>query len=149
MVRVTEDPLSSFSFAVSLGTSGSFRLGGFSEVAGLGAETEIQSIREGGVNEAMHDLAGPTKYTSRVVLKRGVTTSATLWNWYREVLMGTIRRELVTITVLSAQKTTAFAWTLRDACPVKWIGPVLNAGSSGVSVESVELVHRGIVLPGA
>ena len=38
-------------------------------------------------------------------------------------------------------------WNFQNAYPVKWSGPALNAESTNVAVETVELVHQGIVKP--
>jgi len=38
-------------------------------------------------------------------------------------------------------------WDFADAFPVKWTGPMLNASSSAVAVESFELRHRGLSRP--
>jgi phage tail-like protein len=35
-------------------------------------------------------------------------------------------------------------WVFEKACPVKWSGPDLRAGSADVAFESIELVHRGL-----
>ena len=41
-------------------------------------------------------------------------------------------------------------WDVRDALPVKWTGPQLQAASgTEVATEAIELVHRGITKPTA
>jgi len=137
------DPFVSFRFTVTVDTkNGTNVKGGFSDVTGLGAETEVQPLRVGGLNEAEVMLPGPTKYPSRLVLKRGLANPA-LWNWYLDILRGAIKREDITIELIS-EKT---AWTFREACPVKWTGPELHAGTSAVAFESIELVHKGFLPP--
>jgi phage tail-like protein len=129
----------SFQFTVRNGRG---VIGGFSDVTGLGAESEVQPLRVGGLNDAEVMLPGPTKYPSRLVLKRGLGDPALLWNWYLEILHGAIKRENITIELISEK----IAWTFREACPVKWIGPELHAGTSAVAFESIELVHKGLLL---
>lgn len=143
--RAPADPFMSFQFTVSNGTK---VIGGFSDVTGLGAETEVETLRVGGQNDAEVTLPGPTKFPSRLVLKRGLGDPALLWNWYLNILQGAIKRENVTIELMSddrQQKKTS--WTFREACPVKWSGPELHAGTSAVAFESIELVHKGFLLP--
>ena len=138
----------SFQFTVTVGTrNGTQVIGGFSDVTGLDAETEVESIRAGGLNTAEVMLPGPTKFPSRLVLKRGLGHPALLWNWYLNILRGAIKREDVTIALQSSDKQQKTSWTFMEACPVKWIGPELHAGTSAVAFESVELVHRGFLLP--
>ena len=136
------DPFMSFRFRVRVDGR---VIGGFSDVTGLGAETEVQPLRVGGLNDAEVMLPGPTKYPSRLVLKRGLGDPALLWNWYLDILRGAIKRELVKIEL--RWDDGPMAWTFREACPVKWTGPELHAGTSAVAFESIELVHRGFLLP--
>jgi len=50
---VPTDPFMSFQFTVKVDTkNGTQVVGGFSDVTGLGAETEVQPLRVGGLNEA-------------------------------------------------------------------------------------------------
>jgi phage tail-like protein len=138
----------SFQFTVSVDTrNGTQVIGGFSDVTGLGAETEVQPLRVGGLNDAEVMLPGPTKYPSRLVLKRGLGDPALLWNWYLEILHGAIKREDVKLTLRSADGQQGMAWTFLKACPVKWTGPELHAGTSAVAFESIELVHKGFLPP--
>ena len=142
------DPFMSFHFTVTVGTrNGTQVIGGFSDVSGLGAETEVETLRVGGINTAEVMLAGPTKFSSRLVLKRGLGDPAMLWKWYLNILRGAIKREDVTIALMSANGQQKRSWTFIEACPVKWIGPELHAGTSAVAFESIEMVHRGFLLP--
>jgi phage tail-like protein len=70
-----------------------------------------------------------------------------LWNWYLKIIGGAIKRENVTIELRSSDGQQKSAWTFSEACPVKWMGPELHAGTSAVAFESIELVHKGFVLP--
>jgi phage tail-like protein len=142
------DPFMSFQFTVSVGTkNGTQVIGGFSDVSGLAAETEVETVRVGGLNDTEVMLPGPAKFPSRLTLKRGLGDPAMLWNWYLTILGGSITREDVTIELRSADGRQRMAWTFSEACPVKWSGPELHAGSSAVAFESIELVHKGLLLP--
>jgi phage tail-like protein len=137
----------SFQFTVKVDTkNGTQVVGGFSDVTGLGAETEVQPLRVGGLNEAEVMLLGPTKYPSRLVLKRGLGDPA-LWKWYLKILHGAIKREDVTLELRSTDGQQKMAWTFKEACPVKWSGPELHAATSAVGFESIELVHKGFLRP--
>jgi phage tail-like protein len=146
--RDPADPFMSFQFTVSVGTrNGTQVIGGFSDVTGLGAETEVETLRVGGLNTAEVTLPGPTKFPSRLVLKRGLGDPALLWNWYLSILRGAIKREDVTIELRSDDRQQKMAWTFSEACPVKWSGPELHAGTSAIAFESIDLMHRGFLLP--
>ncbi|CDY75457.1 FIG01123047: hypothetical protein [Caballeronia glathei] len=117
---------------------------GFSEVSGLVIETEVETFREGGVNDCERQLAGPTKFPTRLVLKRGMGDLRHLWDWYLGVTQGRIERRDVTIVINDRQGNAGLKWVFREACPVKWTGPELRAASSAIAFEAIDLVHRGV-----
>jgi len=140
-----EDPFVSFRFAVKIGDHPHERACGFSEASGLVVETEVQTLREGGVNTHEIQLAGPSKFPSRLVLKRGLAEAA-LWSWYRDVMRGKVERKTVTVILQNYSGEEKWSWVFSKACPVKWSGPDFRAGTAEVAFESIELIHRGLDL---
>ena len=135
-----------FQFRISIGSvHGTNVVGGFSDVTGLGAETEVETLRAGGENSAEVTLPGPTKFPSRLVLKRGLGDPAKLWRWYQTIMNGSITRENVAILMMSPGMENLHLWVFSQACPVKWTGPELHAGTSAVAFETIELVHKGLL----
>ncbi len=118
-------------------------IAGFSEVQGLQVETEFEEVKEGGVNDHLHKLPKITKY-SNLVLKRGLTDVDTLWKWQQDVVEGKIKRSNIWIILLTPERLPGWAWMAKDAYPVKWIGPDLNANNSGISIETLDLAHNGL-----
>jgi phage tail-like protein len=139
------DPYLSFHFLVEIE---GLVIGGFNEVTGLTVEVEIEEYREGGLNAYVHKLAGPTRYPNNLVLKHGLTDSDTLWNWHQDVASGNIRRRNGSIILLDSAGEEQWRWNFVDAYPVRWVGPDLRAGSAEVAIETLELVHRGLSIPG-
>jgi phage tail-like protein len=139
------DPYLSFCFRAEI--DGIF-VSSFSEASGLAFETEVQNLREGGVNSHEWQLAGPTKFPSKVILKRGLADADALWSWYLDVMDGLIVRRHITIVLLNHAGEERWRWVFRGACPVKWSGPEFRAGTAEVAFESIELVHNGLE-PGA
>jgi phage tail-like protein len=119
---------------------------GFSEVTGLQVETEVQDYREGGLNDFMHKLAGPTRYPSNLVLKHGITAKRELWKWHQDVAHGKVERKNGSIVLLDAAGEEMWRWNFEGAYPVRWNGPDLRANTAEVAVETLEMVHRGIKL---
>jgi phage tail-like protein len=136
------DPFRGYNFAVEIE---GLVAGGFSEVSGLGLDLEVLEYREGGVNGFIHKRAGPAKYGSNLILKRGVTHSKVLWNWYWDVVQGTIERKNVSILLMDEAGDERLRWNFEKAYPVKWAGPGLRAGSAEVAVETLELAHKGLM----
>ncbi|WP_168121136.1 phage tail protein [Paenibacillus sp. HB172176] len=116
---------------------------GFSEVSGLEAETEFDEYREGGVNGYVHKLPKGVKFPN-LVLKRGLTKSPALWNWYESSIDGKLTRKSGAIVLQNPDGTEFGRWNFYDAYPVKWSGPQLNAATSDVAFESVEIAHSGL-----
>lgn len=135
------DPYLDYNFAVEIE---GLVAGGFSEVSGLQTEIEVQEYREGGVNQYIHKRAGPAKYPSNLVLKKGVTDVRTLWEWYWDVAQGTVERKNVSVLLLDSTGQEKLRWNFEQAYPVKWVGPDLKGSSSEVAVEAVELAHSGL-----
>ena len=115
---------------------------GFTECAGLQAETEVMEYAEGGNNGFVHKLAGRTKF-SNVTLKWGSTDSHALWAWYHDVTRGTVERKDVSVVLYTSLREEVRRWNLREAYPVKWIGAPFNGATAQVGIESIELAHHG------
>jgi phage tail-like protein len=134
------DPLRGFRFEVLLP---GLATGGFSECSGVSIQTDVKEYPEGGLNTHLQIFPGRASQ-SRLVLKRGIVDRA-LHDWFRDIVAGVIVRRSGSIVVLDEQGARPVAeWQFRDAFPVKWAGPDLNASQSSVAVESVELVHLGL-----
>jgi phage tail-like protein len=136
------DPFRGYNFAVEVE---GLVAGGFSEVTGLNLELEVQEYREGGVNGFTHKRAGPARYPSNLVLKRGLTRNKVLWNWYWDVVHGRIQRKNVSILLMDEAGDEKLRWNFQKAYPVKWTGPDLRAASNDVAVEALELAHKGLL----
>jgi phage tail-like protein len=144
LLGLRNDPYAAFNFLVEIE---GLIVGGFTEVSGLQVETAVHEYQEGGQNEYVHKLPGPTRYPSNLTLKRGLTDIETLWSWHQDVIAGRIERRNGTIYLLDRLRLPAMWWDFKQAYPVKWSGPDFKADSNAVAVETVELVHRGISKP--
>lgn len=141
--RIPHDPYSAFRFSILI--EDKYSVGGFNEVSGLVFETEVQTLRVGGINDYELQLPGPSKFPSRLVLKRGLGDAEFLWAWYQLVAKGEILRKNITINLNDEEGKTQRTWSFTKACPVKWTGPDLRASNSAIAFESLELVHRGLM----
>lgn len=137
---ITTNPYLQFRYQVELE---GVLVGGFSEVAGLRMSTEIEEYREGGLNTYTHKLPGATRI-SNLRLRRGLTDSASLWEWYSGVVAGHAKRKNGAIILHNEKGEAAWRWNFVNAYPVSWEGPDLRAETSLVAVESLELAHNGL-----
>lgn len=117
--------------------------GGFSEVSGLSSDIELESYEEGGLNGFVHQFPKHTTYPN-LVLSRGLINIDLFYIWYQATSQGLIQQLNGTILLLNSQQIPVMWWSFKNAYPVKWEGPQLNASSDEVAVEKIELVHQGI-----
>jgi phage tail-like protein len=128
--------------------------GAFSECTGLEATMEPRVIKEGGRNYGSAVRAGATAFAT-VVLKRGISATADLWNIFQAVTTGLYAPRLqVTINVLDMSGAAVRAWQLQRAMPVKFKFADLNGRGTEVGIEELHLAHEGLfavspTLPGA
>jgi phage tail-like protein len=118
-------------------------VGGFTEVTGLNSEIELVPYSEGGLNDYVHYFRKGVK-NQRIVLKRGITKSSDLWDWYADALKGKIVRQSGSIILNHMSGNEICRWNFLEAYPVKWSGPDMNSTSTSVAIESIELVHNGL-----
>jgi phage tail-like protein len=115
----------------------------FTEVSSLQIETDVMEYAEGGNNSFVHRLPGRTKI-SNITLKRGMTTTHQLLNWYMHNLQGKIEPRNVSVVMFDAGGNEVLRWNLINAVPIKWIGPQLNSEGAATAIETLELVHEGL-----
>ncbi len=138
--NVRPNVVSAYRFMVELD---GMLVAGFSEVSGLTQETETEEVLEGGLNQYVHRLPGRTK-PQPITLKRGITSTNELWDWYADVVEGRFMRKSGSIILFNDRDEEFRRWNFYDAYPTKWTGPELNASSSDIAVESIELTHNGL-----
>lgn len=115
----------------------------FTELSGLQMETEVEEYEEGGNNEFIHYLPGRTRI-GRIILKRGVTKSNKLFEWFLEVSRGKFTPRNISVLIYNTQGYELLRWDFIDAYPVKWIGPHLTADGAVMAIETLELAHKGL-----
>jgi phage tail-like protein len=138
-----DDPYGRFNFLVEID---GVAKAGFSEVEGLAGEIDAIAYREGAdKTNAFRLLPGLVHYP-RVVLRRGFAGDASLFAWWQALRDGAPDRRPVSIVLLDEKRQPVARWSLHRAWPTKWDGPSLNAKTSEVAIETLELAHEGIEL---
>jgi phage tail-like protein len=134
-----QDPLRGFRFLLEIEGITS---GGFTKVKGLSREVRYESYREGGVTEYEHKLLTQVSYPV-VVLERGLALDD-LWKWALAAADGDVQRKTIRLRLQNEADEKKWAWQIEYALPVKWTASDLDAQSSQVVVESLELAHHGL-----
>jgi phage tail-like protein len=118
----------------------------FSECDGLEMTMEVKTIREGGNNTRQHRLAGPVAY-GQLTLKRGMTGTFHLWDWFREVTVNPALRADAEIVVFAVDgRTVLVSYLLTRCLPVKMKAPALSAASGGIAIEELQLAYETMTL---
>lgn len=136
-------PPVSFYFRVSFNGIGSSTIDTqFQSVAGLSVEMQTETVAEGGENRFEHVLPIRSKYND-LTLKRGLFKDSDLIQWCFDAFESTIIVPVtLDISMLNEEGDPLFTWNVVHAWPKKWSVSDLNAESSGVAIESLELHYR-------
>ncbi len=119
----------------------------FSEVSGLGVETQVIEYRDGtSPVYSTVKMPGIQKY-GNLTLKRGVTAANNeYFDWWKTVKLNTIERRDLTVSLLNEEHEPVMVWKIRNAWPTKVDGPSLKADGNEVAIESIELAHEGLTI---
>jgi phage tail-like protein len=120
-------------------------LGGFSECSGLEMSRGVKAEVVGGQNYT------PRTYTeqftwSNIRLRRGVTLSDDLWNWYYGFFEHKGKPRDGIIFLQNDLHIPVKIWVFRRGIPVKWTGPAMNAAQGQVAIEELEIAHEKLEL---
>ena len=142
-------PFTAFNFSVEITRTGESKPmcnAAFSECDGLELTMEVKTIREGGNNSRQIRLTGPAAF-GQLTLKRGMTSSTDLWNWFRDTLANPSLRADAEVVLLSADGGEERARFLLSRClPVKLKAPPLNAKDGMVAIEELQVAYESLDL---
>jgi phage tail-like protein len=137
----SSNPYGVFNFIVKI--SG-YASAAFAECALPSASIEVMEYRDGNdLMDNVHKLPGLVRY-GNLVLKRGLTTSMDLWNWFSSFATGTGTMQTVTVTLLDGGKTPIMKWEFTNAWPVKYESPILDGKKSALAIETLEIAVDGM-----
>ncbi|WP_088889347.1 phage tail protein [Leptolyngbya ohadii] len=120
--------------------------GAFSECTGLEATMEPKVIKEGGRNYGPAQRAGAVTFAT-VILKRGMTTTRHLWQWFELVSQGAYAYRLsATVTLFDPAGNSVLRWQMEKALPIKFKAADFNAKGTEIGIEELHLAHEGIHL---
>ena len=139
-----EDPIIGFHFALDV--QGVIK-GYFTEVSGIGSETEVAEqkvVNEKGIQVVLK-VPGRLKWGD-ITLKRGLTSNMDLWKWRKMVEDGDVSKSRKNGSIImfdQALKPVA-QWDFKNAWPSKISGPNPKSDSNELQVEEITIVHEYI-----
>lgn len=136
------EPLRGYNFMVLVDGT---RLGQFTQCSGLAVRVTPIPYRAGGEGPLVHQLPGPVQ-NAEVVLTRGVTVDASLWDWVAAVMNGESDRRTVDIVILDTDGVTEkLRYTLEGAWPCEFRGAPLEGLEPAYAVERVHLTFERLI----
>src|SRR5262245_45476136 len=141
-MAIRKDPYGSFNFLVEI--DGIMRAG-FREAGGLDSTIDVTEYREGGDNITSHKYPEQVKF-SNISLKWGMSDDIELYQWHRQWASGdpAAARKNGSVVVLDRQGQEKARWNFFNGWPSKWTGPALNATSTEIAIETLEIAHEGL-----
>ena len=112
-------------------------VGGFKKVSGMESSTEVIEFKQGN-DPVVRKKPGRTTYAN-LVLERGYTASDDLWQWRKGIEEGRVDRRSGSIIVLDQNFEEVARYNFYEGWPCKWEAPPMDAESSGMAIEKVEL----------
>ncbi len=152
-------PLTKMNFLVSIpDLAGS--MAAFNEVTGIEATVDVVEFRQGNAHSlAPVKIPGLVKH-GNITLKMGYTIGNGFKKWIQECISetrGAMPRKTITIELLDIRDGSPNAtyettkgnilWQLKEAWVTKYSGPDLNASTSEVAIETVELAYEELTIP--
>lgn len=140
------DPAVSIRFHLSLDNH---QIGWWTSLDGLGMETAVEAVEEGGNNAYIHQLPTRLKYTN-VKLSRPINSdSGAVAAWFMGIVTKRPKGQNAVIRAVGGKNEKAIIaeWTLQNVVPVRWTGPSFSVESPKVATESIELAYHGFLAP--
>jgi phage tail-like protein len=142
-------PFVAFNFGVEIrvpGLQGELCSAAFSECDGLEMTMDIKTIKEGGNNATLVRFPGMLGYGT-LTLKRGMTASFDLWDWFSAVVRDpTVRADGEVVIFAPDRQTERARFILGRCLPTKLKAPTLNAKDGMVAIEELQLAYETMVL---
>jgi len=138
-------PYRGFKFNVEIA---GIQVASFSEATVPDTTVETVDYREGSDPTYKRKLSGLTSYGS-LTLKKGLTDSMDLYNWFTLVTEkgseGANVQKNISLVLMDAASEEKVRWNIINAWPIKYETTGLNAGSSEVMIDTLELTIDYIV----
>ncbi|MGH3004384.1 MAG: phage tail protein [Gaiellaceae bacterium] len=143
MAGARRDPFPAFQFVVEID---GVTAAAFKEVSGLDGSVDVIEYREGAdVSATSRKIPGLVRYAN-VILSRGLTDSRDLYDWWNAIVSGKADRRAAAIVLLDSERNPVRRWNLRAAWPARYAISALDAATSELVIETLELAHEGFEL---
>ena len=129
----------------SLEIDSGLTIAGWTKVEGLGAEVVMETREEGGTNDFVHQLPTRVKYPNIKLTRPVDEDSAEILKWISEFRTGFAVGQTCEIQAQGEDGEKMISWKIRGIIPVRWTGPQLDANTSNIATETLEIAHHGFL----
>jgi len=121
-------------------------LGSWQKAEGLDVTWEVADYRAGDAGNARWFAPANTKYNPIKLLRAADSKdSKAVKDWLNGNSFGHKAGSEVRIALQDSSKKDVMEWHLRNVMPKKWSITSMDAGSSSVAIELLELEHEGFL----
>jgi phage tail-like protein len=137
------DPYRGFNFRLELGSQ---TVAGFRECSGMSFNIDVVEYREG-TDAPVHvrKLPGHRKYAN-IKGVHGMTKDASLFKWFQNNVDGKRDVRDGAIVLQDEQHNDVLRWEFENGWICKWEGPMMNATSNDVAIETIEICVEQVKL---
>lgn len=140
-----EQTHAAFRFVIKIGDEA---VAAFTECTLPTLEIDVEDLKEGGLNNYIHQMPGQRKQ-GRLSFKNGIGKSS-LSDWCHSVILGAdfIKDRFATKKITVELRDATYerqivVWNM-DAFPIKWTGPQLQTDSTTVAIQTVEFACTNV-----
>jgi phage tail-like protein len=140
--KIRSDPYKGFRFRLEIQ---GMQVAGFSEVTLPEGNVDSTTYREG-TDGPIRKLSG-LPHVGTLSLKRGITDSMDLHNWYKAVTeLGATGagRKNISVILIDDMMQEKVRWNIANAWPSKYTSSDFNASSSDAMIETLEVELESI-----
>jgi phage tail-like protein len=118
----------------------------FTTVSGLDQPVQQPAYRKSTLSISGNDAKQTVCiYQKNILLKGGnCMLDNGLYKWFGTFSQATQEKRDLTVKLLNSKGEPVKTWKVRQATPVKVVGPTLNAKGTDVAIETVVLAYEGI-----
>jgi phage tail-like protein len=114
----------------------------FQQVSGFSMELQVETVNEGGENRFSHKLPVRASYPD-LVMQRGLLLDSVVKEWFVAAIQEfDIQPITVWVKLLNEEHEPLQTYTFVNAWPKKWTISDLNAETSALMIESMELAYQ-------
>ncbi|MDR2084111.1 MAG: phage tail protein [Bacteroidales bacterium] len=120
----------------------------FKEVSGLNSEMEVETIKEGGLNDYEHKLPKQIKHSNLILKRASMPLTSAVQIWIKTCLESDFSqpffRVCMQISLLNEYGIPARNWLCANALPVKWELGSFDSQKNEIMIETLEFAYQSL-----